>query len=55
VVGLDRAHKRLKLAAMHDEVDGREITPARDMDYDTLIMAIGSVTNDFGTRHSAHR
>src|SRR5579871_1529350 len=47
VVGVDRAHKRLKLAAMHDE-DGREITPAREMDYDTLVMAIGSVTNDFG-------
>ena len=52
VVGLDRAHKRLKLGAMHDE-DGREITPAREMDYDTLVMAIGSVTNDFGTLGAA--
>jgi NADH dehydrogenase len=52
VVGLDRAHKRLGLGAMHDE-DGREITPAREMDYDTLVMAIGSVTNDFGTLGAA--
>ena len=52
VVGLDRATSSLKLAAMHDE-DGREITPAREMDYDTLVMAIGSVTNDFGTPGAA--
>jgi NADH dehydrogenase FAD-containing subunit len=48
VVGLDRANRRLKLGAMHDE-DGREITPDRDLPFDTLVMAIGSVTNDFGT------
>jgi NADH dehydrogenase len=52
VVGLDRARKRLKLGAMYDE-DGREITPAREMPYDTLVMAIGSVTNDFGTPGAA--
>ena len=52
VVGLDRANKRLKLGAMHDE-DGREITPAKDLAYDTLVMAIGSVTNDFGTKGAA--
>ncbi len=48
VVGLDRAAKQLKLGAMLDE-EGRLITPARSMAYDTLVMAIGSVTNDFGT------
>jgi len=48
VIGLDRAAKRLKLAAMRDE-EGREITPATSLAYDTLVMAIGSVTNDFGT------
>jgi NADH dehydrogenase len=52
VVGLNRAARRLKLAAMFDE-EGREITPARDIAYDTLIMAIGSVTNDFGTPGAA--
>jgi NADH:ubiquinone reductase (H+-translocating) len=48
MVGLDRAGKQVHLAAMQDE-DGEEITPARSFHYDTLVIAIGSVTNDFGT------
>ena len=52
VVGLDRAGKTLKLGAMFDE-EGRQITPPRDLAYDTLVMAIGSVTNDFGTPGAA--
>jgi len=52
VTGLDRAARQLKLAAMRDE-EGREITPATTLGYDTLIMAIGSVTNDFGTPGAA--
>ena len=38
----------MKLAATYDE-DGREITPERWFSYDTLIIAIGSVSNDFDT------
>ncbi len=52
VVGVDRAAKRLQLAAMVDE-EGRQITPATQLPYDTLIMAIGSITNDFGTPGAA--
>lgn len=52
VVGVDRAAKQLKLGAMLDE-DGREITPPTTIPYDTLVMAIGSVTNDFGTPGAA--
>jgi len=52
VVGLDRAAKQVKLAAMQDE-EGRLITPATSLSYDTLVMAIGSVTNDFGTPGAA--
>jgi NADH dehydrogenase len=52
VVGVDRAAKRLKLAEMRDE-EGRQITPAVNLPYDTLVMAIGSVTNDFGTPGAA--
>jgi len=52
VVGLDRSAKQLRLGAMLDE-DGREITPPTTLSYDTLIMAIGSVTNDFGTPGAA--
>ena len=47
-VGLDRAAKLIHLAATHDE-EGREITPPSSLGYDTLVIAIGSVTNDFGT------
>ena len=52
VTGLDRAKKALLLAAMHDE-EGRQITAPRTMPYDTLIMAVGSVSNDFGTPGAA--
>jgi NADH dehydrogenase len=48
MVGLDRAKKRVMLAPTHDE-EGREITPMRSVRYDTLVIAIGSTTNDFGT------
>src|SRR5690606_28506072 len=33
--------------------DGRELLPARTLDYDTLVLAIGSTTNDFGTAGAA--
>ena len=49
MIGLDRAAKEVRLAATSDE-DGQEITPLRSVRYDTLVMAVGSVTNDFGTK-----
>jgi NADH dehydrogenase len=52
VIGVDAAAHQLKLAAMFDD-EGREITPPRVIAYDTLVMAIGSVTNDFGTPGAA--
>jgi NADH dehydrogenase len=48
MVGLDRAAKEVRLAATFDD-EGREITPPQPVGYDTLVIAIGSVTNDFGT------
>jgi NADH:ubiquinone reductase (H+-translocating) len=48
VIGLDRARKQIHLAATHDE-EGVEITPLRSLHYDTLVIAIGSITNDFDT------
>jgi len=45
--GLDRAKKEVFVAAFHDE-EGAEIIPRRVFKYDTLIIAIGSTTNDFG-------
>lgn len=49
---LDRQRKTLQLAASHDEA-GREITPVQTLAYDTLVLAVGSQTNDFGTPGAA--
>ncbi|WP_409279465.1 NAD(P)/FAD-dependent oxidoreductase [Pseudomonas defluvii] len=50
--GLDRTDKQIQLAATLDE-DGRELLPARTLGYDTLVIAVGSNTNDFGTLGAA--
>jgi NADH dehydrogenase len=46
--GLDREHRRIFVAASHD-AEGREITPRCELGYDTLVIAVGSQSNDFGT------
>ncbi|MGU3538955.1 NAD(P)/FAD-dependent oxidoreductase [Methylobacterium sp. A54F] len=48
MTGLDRQARTIQLAASHD-AEGREVTPLRSVPYDTLVMAVGSTTNDFGT------
>jgi len=48
MIGLDRAAKTITLAPTVDD-EGREISPESRIGYDTLIVAVGSVTNDFGT------
>ena len=50
--GVDRQNKQLQLAASYD-ASGREITPAQTLGYDTLVIAVGSQTNDFGTLGAA--
>lgn len=44
--GLDRQHKCIHLAAVIDD-SGEEVLPAREEHYDYLVLAIGSVSNDF--------
>jgi len=46
--GLDRRRKVVKVAPTFDE-DDRELIPRREIPYDTLVVAVGSHTNDFGT------
>ncbi|HUF79683.1 MAG TPA: NAD(P)/FAD-dependent oxidoreductase [Burkholderiales bacterium] len=46
--GLDRRRKVVKVAPTLDE-NGLELIPRRDIPYDTLVIAVGSHTNDFGT------
>ncbi|RVU17550.1 NAD(P)/FAD-dependent oxidoreductase [Methylobacterium oryzihabitans] len=48
MTGLDRNARTIRLAASHD-AEGREITPERSVPYDTLVIAVGSASNDFGT------
>ena len=52
LMGIDRTNKTIQLAASHDALR-REITPAQSVAYDTLIIAVGSQTNDFGTLGAA--
>lgn len=47
--GLDREKKVLRLAPISDD-SGCEILPARELYYDYLVLALGSVSNDFGTQ-----
>lgn len=48
MTGLDRRAREVHVAPFVDE-DGKEVTPARSFPYDTLVMAVGSQSNDFGT------
>ncbi len=50
--GLDRKRKVVKVAPTFDE-EGRELIPRREIPYDTLVIAVGSHTNDFGTPGAA--
>jgi NADH dehydrogenase len=48
MIGLDRVQRMVKVAPFIDE-DGDEVTRQRAFPYDTLVIAIGSLTDDFGT------
>lgn len=50
--GLDRARREIHLAPTIDD-SGREVIPARSVPYDTLVLSVGSTTNDFGTPGAA--
>src|SRR5688572_7279964 len=50
--GLDRRRRVVKVARTLDE-EGRELIPRREIAYDTLVIAVGSHTNDFGTPGAA--
>ncbi len=48
MTGLDREAREVQVAAFFDD-EGRRVTQARRIGYDTLIVAVGSQSNDFGT------
>ena len=45
---IDRAQKTVALSPYLDEA-GQEVTPVQSIAYDTLVVCIGSLSNDFGT------
>jgi NADH dehydrogenase len=48
MTGLDRERREVRVAPYVDD-EGREVTPQRVFGYDTLVLAVGSQSNDFGT------
>jgi NADH dehydrogenase len=52
LAGLDRANRRITLGAVPDD-DGAELLPQRQLEYDTLVIAIGSTTAFFGVKGAA--
>jgi NADH dehydrogenase len=49
LIGIDRGRRLVRVAPYYD-AEGRQVTPEREFPYDTLVIAIGSLTNEFGTR-----
>ena len=48
MTGLDRARREITVGAFIDD-EGMQVTPQGRIAYDTLVMAVGSQSNDFGT------
>jgi NADH dehydrogenase len=48
MIGLDRQRQEIQLAS-HIDGEGHEVTTQSSVPYDTLVIAIGSESNDFGT------
>ncbi|HUN50898.1 MAG TPA: FAD-dependent oxidoreductase, partial [Candidatus Sulfotelmatobacter sp.] len=48
MVGLDRIRREVRLAPLRDD-GGAEVIAARSVPYDILVIAVGSLTNDFAT------
>jgi NADH:ubiquinone reductase (H+-translocating) len=52
MTGLDQKSRKIELAPLYDE-EGNVIAPRRSISYDTLVISVGSGTNDFGTPGAA--
>ncbi|WP_028865540.1 NAD(P)/FAD-dependent oxidoreductase [Psychromonas aquimarina] len=49
LANIDRDNKLIQLAELVDE-DGTQILPESQLSYDILVMALGSISNDFNTK-----
>jgi NADH dehydrogenase len=47
--GLDRERRTIMIGPTQDELSHEELIARREIPYDTLVIAVGSRTNDFGT------
>ncbi|WP_111641953.1 NAD(P)/FAD-dependent oxidoreductase [Marinimicrobium alkaliphilum] len=45
---IDREQRQVVLAPLSDD-EGKEVLPSTRIDYDYLVLALGSISNDFGT------
>src|SRR5437763_14959355 len=48
MIGLDRSKREVRVAGTYDE-EGNQITEPRSFRYDTLVICVGSISNDFDT------
>ncbi|MDH2434328.1 NAD(P)/FAD-dependent oxidoreductase [Pokkaliibacter sp. MBI-7] len=48
LTGIDRTERQLTLAPINDD-SGTQVVPGRTLQYDYLVLALGSQSNDFGT------
>jgi NADH dehydrogenase len=48
MIGIDRQRREVSVAPFLDE-EGNQVTQQRHIPYDTLVIAVGSLTNDFNT------
>lgn len=48
MTGMNAEKKVIELEALNDD-EGHQLLPARELEYDILVLAVGSVSNDFGT------
>lgn len=48
LTNINRENKTITLAEIHDK-EGQLLVPERQLNFDILVMALGSVSNDFGT------
>ena len=49
MTGLDRTRREVHVAAFVDTAEAEQVTGDRTFPYDTLVIAVGSLNNDFGT------
>lgn len=48
MISLNKEQQSITLAAIEDD-SGKEVVPERKLEYDKLVIAVGSTANDFGT------